>query len=131
MPNDAPNAARLATALRAGALYDWLLAAVILAAPGPLFELLRFPPPADLFLFRLAALPLVFFGLLYWTAGRRPTDGALFRLSLAFRGAGGLFLLALTGAHQPAGQPVYLAIALVDLAWAILWWGLARAGARQ
>jgi hypothetical protein len=122
----------LALALRLGALYDWSLAAVILAAPPALFALLRFPPPVDPFLFRLAALPLLFFGLLYWAAGRRGGEPPLLALSLAFRGGGGAVLLALIGGHRPAGTPVYLAIALVDLAWALLWWRLApAAGAKK
>lgn len=116
----------LGAALRLGAAYDWLLALVILMTPAGLLAFLRFPPPVDPFLFRLAALPLLFFGVLYWVAAGHPGHRVFYRLSLVFRGLGGVVLLLLVLAHRPAGEIVYLAIAIADLAWALAWWLLGR-----
>lgn len=122
----APAYSSLATSLRLGAVYDWLLGAAIIAAPPALFSALRFPPPADLFLFRLAALPLLLFPFVYLHAVRHPTSGAPgVRLSILLRALGGTILGLLTLAHRPPGAGVYLAIAVIDIAWAALHAGLA------
>ena len=115
----APASSSLATSLRLGAVYDWILGAAIIATPPTLLSALRFPPPADTFLFRLAALPLVLFPFVYLHAARHPTPQAgAVRLSVLLRGVGGTILGLLALTHRPAGAGVYLAIAFADLAWA-------------
>jgi len=116
----------LSLSLRLGTAYDWLLALSILLAPPALMRALAFPPPADSFLFKLTAMPLVFFPLVYLAAAADP--GArpwAVRLSLAYRLAGGALLGGVALWAQPPGLHVYLLAALADLVWgglhALLW----------
>lgn len=112
----------LALWLRLGALWDWLLAALILRADPALMAWLHFPPPGDLFLFRLSAMPLVFFGLVYWlTAGDPDARRWAVRASITIRLAGGIMLGLLTLVHRPPGAALYLGTAGVDLLWGTLW----------
>ena len=109
---------RLAAILRAGALYDWTLAAIILAAHPAVFRLFRTPPPDDLYHFRMNALTLVLLGLFYWSAAgspgvRRWATG----LAVAMRLAGGSLLILLTLVHRPPGAATYLAFGLLDYLW--------------
>lgn len=121
--NDTPVATGpLPLLLRAGAVYDWILAAAILSAAAPLMLLLRFPPPADYFHFRLSALPPLFFGILYWQAARDPRGRRwAVDLSILIRLAGGALLAGLALAHSPAGLGLYLAVAAIDLGWGVAW----------
>jgi hypothetical protein len=117
----------LAATLRAGAVYDWILALTIIASPAPLFELLRVPAPADPFLFRLSALPLIFFGALYWQVSADPPGRRwAVRLSIAIRFLGGAYVGILALIHHPHGYPLFMAIMLIDWAWALVWLALDR-----
>ena len=116
----------LALSLRLGTAYDWIFAAAILAAPRPLMEALHFPPPADPFLFKVSAMPLVFFPFVYLAAAADPVGRPwAVRISLAFRLAGGLMLGGLALWLRPAGLHMFLTTMCVDLAWgavhAALW----------
>ncbi|TPW17292.1 MAG: hypothetical protein FD129_431 [bacterium] len=113
---------RLIRALQAGALYDWILGLVILAAHPAIFRLFQTPPPADLFLFRMNALALFLLGLFYWALAANPTGWRwTTRLAINIRFLGGLFLLGLTAFHRPEGWPTYMAFGLADIAWGTLW----------
>lgn len=114
-------AAALALSLRLGTAYDWIFAVVILTAPASLMRALNFPPPADPFLFKLTAMPLVFFPLVYLAAAADPPGRPwAVRISLAFRLAGGLMLGGLALALRPAGLHLFLTTMCVDLAWGLL-----------
>lgn len=116
-----PSSRHLALALRAGAIYDWLFAlAVLLATPG-LMAALNFPVQADPFLFRLTALPLLFFPLLYWGAAGDPRGRPwAVGTALAYRLGGGAMLGALALGYRPAGLQTFLAAAIIDIAWGAL-----------
>jgi len=112
----------LAVALRAGAVYDWILGLVILVAHPAMFRLFHVPQPDDLFHFRMNALALGLLGFFYWgvavdTVGRQWAA----RLAVSIRYLGGLFLLILTLAHRPAGWSTYALFGVIDLAWGTLW----------
>jgi hypothetical protein len=112
---------RLALVLRAGALYDWALALLILGAHPAVFALFRTPPPIDLFHFRINSLALVLLGLFYWETARDPVGRRwAVRLAALIRFAGGALLLALTLAHQPQGARTYVAFGVLDFAWGAL-----------
>lgn len=115
----------LANWLRLGAVWDWLLAALILVANPALMAWLRFPPPADPFLFRLTAMPPAFFGLVYWLTAGDP-DGRRWavRASIVLRLAGGAMLGLLALIHRPPGAALYLGTAGVDILWGVLWLAL-------
>jgi hypothetical protein len=117
----------LSMTLRCGAAYDWILGVIILAAPGAVLAWLRFPPPGDGFLFRLATLPLFFFPLVYLAAADDPPGRPwAVRLSVMYRIAGGSFLGALTLVMDPPGGHVYYLLAAVDVGWGLLHATLAR-----
>ncbi|HEX7880767.1 MAG TPA: hypothetical protein VF720_15235 [Candidatus Eisenbacteria bacterium] len=123
---------RLARALRAGALYDWLLAAIILVAHPALFRLFRTPPPVDLFHFRVNSLALVLLGLLYWETARDPLGRRwATRLAALIRFVGGALLILITLAHRPAGAGTFLAFGMLDFAWGALLVALLRAGSKK
>jgi hypothetical protein len=119
----------LAALLRAGALYDWLLGAVILAAHPAVFRLFRTPPPDDLHLFRMNALTLALLGLFYWRAAGEPRVRRWAAgVAVLLRVVGGTILILLTLAHRPPGAGTYIAFGLVDYLWgAVLAVALRRA----
>ena len=113
---------RLAAALRAGAVYDWILGLVILAALPVLFRLFQTPRPDDLFFFRMNALALLLLGLFYWGVGTDPVGRRwAVRLAVSIRYLGGLLLMVLTAVHRPEGWATYVAFGVADLAWGTLW----------
>ena len=123
----ARSAARLSLALRAGALYDWALALIILVAHPAVFRLFRTPPPADLYHFRMNALALVLLGFLYWETARDPIGRVwAVRLAVLIRFVGGALLLLLTILHQPPGANTFIAFGLLDFAWGALLLALLR-----
>ena len=116
---------RLAVALRAGAVYDWILGLAILVAHPVMFQIFLVPRPEDLFLFRMNALTLWMLGLFYWTIARDPVGRRwAARLAVFIRYLGGLFLLMLTLFHRPDGWVTYAAFGIVDFAWGTLWLAL-------
>jgi hypothetical protein len=118
MSRNARDRRGLGLVLRLGAAWDWVLALAILSASPRVMEFLRFPPPADLFLFRVAAMPPLLFPLVYLVAAADPERRSwAVRLSVALRLAGGLVLGALALLHRPAGGHVYLGTAVADLCW--------------
>lgn len=131
MPNRHRPVHRLALSLRAGAVYDWCFAGVILLATPSLMARLHFPVPDDLFLFRLTALPLLFFPFVYWVAAADPRAHRwAVAVSLVYRWAGGLTLGALALLYRPAGLHVFLLTCLIDLLWGVLHFALWRAVSR-
>ena len=118
----------MSLSLRLGAAYDWVLAgAILLALPGVL-RALHFPAPADLFLFRLAAFPPLFFPLVYLTAAADPLGRPwAVWLSILLRSLGGMVLGLLAVVHQPPGIWLYLTVAALDMGWALVHWGLWQA----
>ena len=112
----------LSTAFRAGALYDWVLGLVILAAHPEVFRLFRIPPPGDLFYFRTNSLVLFLLGLYYWEIGRDPGARRWAAwTAVAARFGGGALLLVLALAHRPPGTGLFLAFAGIDFLWGALW----------
>jgi hypothetical protein len=126
MRRSAVHAHTLALSLRLGTGYDWGLAALILLAGPAVFSAIDFPAPADMFLFRLSALPLLLFPVVYLAAAHDPAGRAwAVRASILLRALGGGFLGGLALAHRPAGFNMYMAAAFLDIAWAavhaLLW----------
>lgn len=110
----------LSLILRLGAAWDLALALTILSASPRVMEALRFPPPPDPFLFRVAAMPPLFFPLVYLVAAADPGGRPwAVRLSIALRLGGGALLGVLALLHQPPGAHVYLATAVADLLWGV------------
>jgi hypothetical protein len=121
MRRSAGYAQYLSVSLGLGSLYDVVLALMILVADPGLMQLLAFPPPADRFLFRLSALPLILFPIVYISAARDPVGRPwAVRASILLRALGGLVLGLLALAHRPPGLHVYLAAAAIDLVWAVV-----------
>ena len=61
-------------ALRAGAIYDLVAFALLMAMPSWLFTLFDHPQPESAFLFRLAGLPLLMSPPVYWIASLAGID---------------------------------------------------------
>jgi hypothetical protein len=105
--------------LRLSAAYDLVAAALLLWMPMWLLELWRHPVPAEPFLFRLSALPLLLLPPVYLaaasTAAGRPE---LVRLCVLIRGLGGAAILLLVLWQRPAAPGPYLCFAIVDWLWA-------------
>lgn len=116
----------LAWSLRAGACYDWIFAAAVLGATPELMRALHFPIPEDMLLFRLTAMPLILFPLVYWAAAADPKGRPwAVRISLAYRLIGGAMLGILALIHRPAGLRTFLIATIIDFLWgtlhAVLW----------
>jgi len=116
MPTARTGSRGLVASLWFGAFYDWCLAAAILFATPEFMEAIRFPPPADPFLFRLAALPPLLFPVVYVAAARDPAGRPwAVRASVQFRIVGGVLLAGLAWIHHPPGYAVYMKAALFDI----------------
>jgi len=130
-PRSLPDT-RLTLALRAGALYDWALAIMILVAHPAVFRLFRTPPPVDLFHFRMNSLALILLGLLYWETARDPLERRwAVRLAVIIRFVGGALLLLITLSHRPPGTATFLSFGLLDFAWGALLSGLLHDGPKK
>lgn len=106
-------------ALRAGAIYDLVAFALLMAMPQWLFTLFEHPMPAEPFLFRLAALPLLMAPPVYFMASLEPLSNRnLVRASVLLRSVGAIGIGALILTHEPVGAGAYWAFALGDLFWA-------------
>ena len=108
---------RLAWALRASALFDWLALALLLWMPEGLLAFFDHPPPAEPFLFRLAALPLWMAPFVYWMASSR-LHTPLVEASVALRLSGALGIAILLLGHRPAGAAAYWSFVFADTLWA-------------
>ena len=110
---------RLSLILRASALYDLVALALLWAMPAWLFTLFEHPRPAEPFLFRMAALPLLMAPVVYWMASEAPLRrDAMVRASIGLRVVGGLGIAALVIAHAPAGALAYWSFVVGDAFWA-------------
>jgi hypothetical protein len=118
----------LSLILRLSAFYDWLAFVLLMILPGWLLALFSHPVPEDLFTFRMAAMPLLVFPVVYLFAAQH---GAVCRplvwVSLCVRWLGALAIAALTLLHRPAGEGAYWFFAVGDLVWGTLYlWGALR-----
>ncbi len=113
-----PGRRRLRASLVAGAVYDLGLGAFIMTAGPRAIRAAAGLPPADLFTFRLAALPLFLLPALYLAAARARAVDPFRAPVLWARGAGGAIVIALAVLHHPPGAAVYAAVGIADLAWA-------------
>lgn len=121
----AAAAGPLRASILVGAIYDWVLAVLILWSPPALLAFFGLPAPADPFHFGFAAIPLValpFFYLLAWRDADRHAGvvGAMVVARLA-----GFAYLTVYGAArgEPAGFSLFGA---GDLAFAVVHALLAR-----
>ena len=104
----------------------WDLGALLMLwwMPGWLLDVFHHPVPAEPFLFRLAALPLLMSPVVYGMAARdgRP-DSPLVSASIGMRIVGSAGIVALLVAHAPAGALAYWSFAVADLLWAgLIFW---------
>ncbi len=106
--------------LVAGAAYDLVLGAFILAAGPAVLAALGAPVPPGAFHLRLAALPLLVLPALYLAAARAPDPGPFRFPVLWARSAGGAILLLLALAARPGAAWLYLVLGSVDLGWGVL-----------
>jgi hypothetical protein len=111
--------AGLARVLGASAAFDLIALGLLWWMPGWLLDAFGHPAPAEPFLFRLAALPLLMAPVVYVMAARdaRPAS-PLVTASIGLRvvGAAGIIALLLIG--PPEGPLAYWTFAAADLAWA-------------
>ena len=119
------RAGALRTSILAGIIYDWAVAALILASPAPVLALLRIPPPPVPFHFQFAALPLVILPFFYRLAWRDPVRNSGIVGAMVIARLAGFAYLALYGGVR--GEPAaFLAFGVVDLAFALAHLALAR-----
>jgi hypothetical protein len=99
----------------------WDLGALLMLwwMPGWLLELFQHPVPAEPFLFRLAALPLLMSPVVYAMAARdgRP-HSPLVTASIGMRMVGAAGIIGLLVVEAPAGASAYWSFAAADLIWA-------------
>ena len=109
----------LAASLLLGAIYDFVFAALMLAAPGVLERGFALPLPGEAFYLRLLAVLLVIVGFTYVVAARDPqAHRPLVALAILGRFAGFL-VLALSAVGEPRLAGLWGA-ALGDLAFAFV-----------
>lgn len=120
---------QLAGALAASAAFDLVALVLLWSMPAWLLAAFDHPVPAEPFLFRLAALPLLMAPVVYVMAARdgRP-ESPLVTASIGLRAIGAMGIIGLLVAHRPAGAMAYWSFALADLAWAGLIAALRRRG---
>lgn len=124
----APNARGLAPlrlSILAGIVYDWVLAALILASPPALLALFGLPEPPDPFHFRFAAIPLLALPFFYRLAWRDPVRHAGIVGAMVIARLVGFAYLVLYG--NACGAPGAFALfGAIDLAFAAAHAALAR-----
>jgi hypothetical protein len=107
----------------------WDLGALLMLwwMPGWLLDAFHHPVPAEPFLFRLAALPLLMSPVVYAMAARdgRP-ESPLVAASIGMRVLGAAGIAGLLVAHLPDGALAYWSFAGADLVWAGLIFKLSR-----
>lgn len=109
----------LQVVLAASAAFDLVALVLLWAMPAWLLSAFGHPVPAEPFLFRLAALPLLMAPVVYLMAARDGRPGSpLVDASIGLRTVGALGIVALLLAHRPAGALAYWSFAVADLAWA-------------
>lgn len=122
----------LALVLRLSAAYDLFAAALLLWMPAWLLDLWHHPPPAEPFLFRLSALPLLLLPPVYLAAASTPAQRPdLVRLCVLIRTLGGACILLLIGWQRPAVPGPYLFFAIVDWVWAAAYLTTGRGSRRR
>lgn len=123
----ADPARALALALRLSVLWDLGSLLLLWWMPAWLLEWFAHPVPAEPFLFRLAALPLLMAPIVYWMAGQDPRGRPLLvSASVQLRVVGGLGILGLVLLADPPVVAPYLGFALADLGWGAAYWLLQR-----
>ncbi len=133
MDNNSPLPAAAGSSLLAGlliasAVYDGLGFILLWSMPRWLFTWFHHPIPANPFLFRLAALPLLLLPLVYVSAARMGSRcPVLIRLSIALRIVGAVGIALLLIWHLPPGQGAYWCFVVGDIVWA----GLYVVGAKR
>jgi len=113
------NTRVLAATLVAGAVYDYLFAALFVFAPGFLAVTFDLPLPAEAFYLRLLAVLLVMVGTMYLVAARDPASyRPLVAIAIAGRLLGAIGLAAsaygrsdLAGLWPPAAGDLAFALA--------------------
>lgn len=121
---DAPGLRRT---LWASVIYDLSAFVLLLWMPAWLLELFSHPVPAEPFLFRLAALPLVLLPLIYAMAARDPVERWMLTVaSFRLRLWGGVTIAAVVAWQKPEVPAPYLVFAIGDWVWAGLVWLAAR-----
>lgn len=126
---DTPLLSRI---LRVSALYDWIAFVLLMILPQWLLDLFGHPYPGELFFFRMAALPLLVFPVVYLFAARYGSACLpLVRLSVCIRWLGALAIALLTLAHRPEGQGAYWFFVAGDLIWGALYLWASRRTARS
>jgi len=104
-----------------GVVYDLAAGVLLLWMPDWLLAAFRHPVPADPFLFRLSALPLLLFPLVYGAAAIDPAGRPhLVRVSFRLRLFGGLAIAAVVLWQKPTAPLAYWCFAIGDLVWAAL-----------
>ncbi len=125
------DARLLPSILRLSALYDWIAFVLLMILPVWLLDLFAHPVPTDLFTFRMAALPLLIFPVVYLFAAEH---GAACRplvwVSLCLRWLGALGIAILIVTHQPEGAGAYWFFVGGDLVWGALYLFAAKKTAR-
>ncbi|MBI1851842.1 MAG: hypothetical protein HYR85_16005 [Planctomycetes bacterium] len=114
----------LRLSMRVGAIYDVVLAIVMLTALPLLSRLLAIPMPADPLFVRFNALLLVGVALFYWLGASAPSCLRFAAGTIAFRAGGGIFVaLQVPLAHAPLA---FLLVGAADLAFATWTWAELR-----
>lgn len=110
----------LCRVLFASAVVDLVSLALLWWMPQWLLDLFSHPVPAEPFLFRLAALPLLMAPVVYVLAARTRESG-LVTASIGLRVVGAIGIIGLLLVHRPAGAGAYWTFAGTDLVWAALY----------
>ncbi len=118
----------LSITLILGAVYDFLFAALILAAPRSLSQALALPLPGEPFYLRVLAVLLAMAGAVYLVAARRPGELApLVWIAVVGRFAGFAVMAAsalhrpeLTGLWLPASGDLAFSLAHLATGWRLL-----------
>jgi len=119
------RAGALRTSILAGIVYDWTVAALILASPAALLSLLRIPPPPEPYHFQFGALPLVILPFFYRLAWRDPVRYSGVVGAMVIARLVGFAYLAMYGAARGEAA-AFVAFGAVDLAFAAMHLALAR-----
>lgn len=112
----------LATALRLSVMWDLASLLLLLWMPLWLLDAFGHPVPAEPFLFRLAALPLLMAPVVYAMAAVDPVGRPLLvTASVRLRLLGGVGIVLLVAWQRPVAPLAYLCFAGADFAWGLLY----------
>jgi hypothetical protein len=111
----------LARVLWASAAWDLLALVALWWMPDWLLSAFAHPVPAEPFLFRMAALPLLMAPVVYVLAAREAKPRSpLVTASIGLRLVGAAGIVVLLLAHRPAGSMAYWSFVGADVVWAAL-----------